>query len=134
LHPTLSRLLFYPTFSWNYVLGRVIRVRHWWDSVDEHVLLGARPLRSDVRRLYDLGVRGIINMCQEYAGPTDRYQSLGMVQLWLPTIDFNPPSLEHVKLGVDFLQEHTSRSMFIAKPDELAAQPLSSVGWSSIVG
>lgn len=105
MHPLISKLLFVPTFAWNYALGRVFRARHWWDRVDEFVLLGAMPMRRDVKPLYDLGVRGVINMCKEYAGPTDLYQTLGIRQLWLPTVDFNPPTLEDVSEGVEFLQE-----------------------------
>jgi atypical dual specificity phosphatase len=109
LHPVVSRLLFAPTFAWNYLLGRILKRRHWWDYVDEHVILGAMPMRQDVRPLHALGVRGVINMCREYPGPTDLYQEMGITQLWLPTVDFNPPSLEDVSKGVAFLEEFTSR-------------------------
>ncbi|MEQ1830650.1 MAG: dual specificity protein phosphatase family protein [Pirellula sp.] len=110
MHPILSRLLFVPTFSWNYVLGRILRVRHWWDYVDPHVILGAMPMRSDIKPLFDLGVRAVINMCKEYPGPKDLYETYGIRQLWLPTVDFNPPSLEDVQRGVQYLQDFTSRN------------------------
>ena len=109
MRPLLARSLFLPTFAWNYLLGRILHRRHWWDPVDKLVILGAMPLKSDVPKLAQLQVRGVINMCQEYAGPTDAYEHYKIEQLWLPTIDFNPPSLESVRLGVEFLQQKTSQ-------------------------
>lgn len=108
MHPVLSRALFAPTFTWNYMLGRVLKVRNWWDEVDPAIILGAMPLRSDAKPLHALGVRGVINMCQEYPGPKSEYQRLGIDQLWLPTVDFNPPTFEDVSRGVDFIKKHAS--------------------------
>jgi atypical dual specificity phosphatase len=109
LHPKLSKALFVPTFAWNYLLGRVVHARHWWDEVDPQVLLGAMPLHSDPQRLFDIGVRGVVNTCKEYAGPTAKYQRLGIEQLWIPTVDFNPPSVADIQLGVDFIQKHVEQ-------------------------
>lgn len=103
MHPVLSRVLFLPTFIWNYGLARVFHQRHWWDRVDDFVILGAMPLRRDVPILAEIGVRGVINMCREYSGPTDQYAKYGIEQLWLPTVDFNPPTLEDTERGVAFL-------------------------------
>jgi atypical dual specificity phosphatase len=67
------------------------------------------PLQVDVPHLHGLGVRGIINMCQEYPGPKPLYDKLSMEQLWLPTVDFNPPTLEQVASGVEFIRMHAER-------------------------
>ena len=107
--PLIARWIYIPTFAWNYLWGRIFKARHWWDTIEPNVMLGARPLRADVARLDHLGVRGVINMCQEYRGPIDLYQQHGIEQLWLPTIDFQPPSLTHVIQGVEFLQAKVSR-------------------------
>jgi atypical dual specificity phosphatase len=112
-HPILksfaARALFLPTYAWNVLLGRVLKHRRWWDYVDDGVILGARPLTRDLANLYREGVRAVINMCQEYPGPVDAYKKLGIEQLWLPTIDFQPPSLKHVSQGVDFIQQVVDR-------------------------
>lgn len=110
MHPFVSRSLFIPTFAWNYLLGRVLKRRRWWDFVDPHVILGAMPLKRDVQTMRLQGVRAVINMCKEYPGPTGLYAQNQIEQLWLPTIDFNPPSLEDVARGVEFLQQHVSRN------------------------
>lgn len=100
-------LLFAPTYAWNVLLGRILKRRRWWDYVDPMVILGARPLKRDLGRLYAEGVRGVVNMCQEYPGPVTQYKELGIDQLWLPTIDFQPPSIEHIAQGVEYLHRKT---------------------------
>lgn len=104
-----ARALFVPTYAWNVLLGRVLKQRRWWDYVDDGVILGARPITRDLANLYQEGVRAVINMCQEYPGPVDAYKKLGIEQLWLPTIDFQPPSMEHVVQGVEFIQQVVDR-------------------------
>lgn len=87
-------------------MGRVLRVRRWWDRVDANVILGALPFRRDVAALKEEGVTGVINMCEEYSGPKERYTQLGVEQLWLPTVDFNHPSAEYVERGAEFIECH----------------------------
>lgn len=105
MHPRLAQLIFVPTYAWNFLLGRVLRWRHWWDEIEPGVLLGARPLSVDVQGLYDLGVRTVVNMCDEYEGPVHEYERLGIRQRWLRTIDFQPPSIENVRTGVEAIEE-----------------------------
>ena len=99
-----ARLVFLPTYAWNLLLGRILRQRHWWDPIEPRIILGARPLRRDVQTLVEQGVGGVVNMCQEYQGPIDLYDHYNIEQLWLPTIDFQSPSLEFVIQGVEFIQ------------------------------
>jgi atypical dual specificity phosphatase len=107
MHAAISNALFLPTFAWNYCLARVLRQRRWWDEVTPHVFLGALPLRRDVPKLAQLGVRGVINLCREYRGPLREYRKFGIEQLWLPTVDFNPPSVPDIAQGVKFLDDMT---------------------------
>lgn len=105
MHPIVSRALFWPTFTWNAMLGRILKRRRWLDRIDDHILLGAMPMRSDVARLATEGVTAVVNMCKEYPGPLDLYEKYGIEQLWLPTVDFNPPSLADVEKGVQFIHQ-----------------------------
>ncbi len=126
MHPRIAQLIFLPTYAWNLLLGRVLRLRHWWDEVEPGVLLGARPLRSDVQTLFDQGVRGVVNMCDEFEGPIDLYEKLGIEQLWLRTIDFQPPSLPSIHKGLSSSSKDSTpvrKSIFIAKPVAHAVQP-----------
>jgi atypical dual specificity phosphatase len=106
--PLVSKLIYWPTFWWNALLGRVLHVRNWWDRVDESIVLGAVPLRSDVEKLAGMGITGVVNTCDEYAGPQDLYATHHIEQLWIPTVDFQHPSLENVTAGVDFMHRHIS--------------------------
>jgi len=104
----IAHLLFYPSLAWNVLLGRVLGVRHWWDPIDDHVILGARPFPRDVARLAKLGVTAVVNTCAGFAGPVQQYEQSGIEQLWIPTIDFTPPSLESICQGVRFIQEQSA--------------------------
>jgi len=96
------RLQYHPARYFNramYLTGK------WriWDWVDEHVLLGGAPSRREIRRLRDLGVGGVINLCEEFRGYQKHLRAAGLTQLWLPTIDYYPPTLEHVLEGLRFI-------------------------------
>ena len=99
----LIRMLFLPTLAWNVLLGRILRIRHWWEAVDDQLLIGALPFSWDVKRFAQEGVTGVVNMCLEYEGPRRAYGQHEISQLWLPTTDFTPPSLEDVERGVAFI-------------------------------
>ena len=86
-----AQLVWLPTLWWNYLLGRVFRVRRWWDRIDPHVIVGAYPFARDVAGLYTEGVRGVVNTCEEYHGPSLHYEAAGIEQLRIPTTDFTHP-------------------------------------------
>jgi len=99
----LIRALFLPTLVYNVILNRILRVRHWWDAIDDHVLLGALPFPSDVARLHREGVRGVVNTCVEYGGPVAAYRKHGIEQLHIPTLDFSPPRRVDIDAAVAFI-------------------------------
>ncbi len=101
----VARTLFLPTLGWNCLLGRVLRVRHWWDQIDDFVWMGAMPWARDVPALQRLGVGAVVNTCEEYAGPVAAYGDAGIEQLRIPTIDFTSPALEDVVRAVTFMQQ-----------------------------
>ncbi len=101
----IALALFVPTLLWNLLLARVLRVRHWWDRIDDHVLMGALPFSWDVPKMKQEGVGAVVNTCSEYAGPQQAYDEADIVQLRLPTVDFTAPSLADVERGVAFMDE-----------------------------
>jgi atypical dual specificity phosphatase len=106
----IAHLLFWPTLVWNLFLARVIPSRRrWWDRVDGNVILGALPFPKDIQPLYDAGVRAVVNTCEEYPGPTQEYERLGIEQLRVPTIDFTPPRLADVRRAVAFIASRAER-------------------------
>jgi atypical dual specificity phosphatase len=56
------------------------------------------------------GVRAVINMCAEYAGPEEAYKQLGIHQLRLPTDDHYEPLLADMKAAVNFIAECKGRN------------------------
>ncbi|KAA1257638.1 hypothetical protein LF1_01260 [Rubripirellula obstinata] len=103
-----ARTVFYPTLAWNVTLGRILKVRNWWDSIDDNVIVGARPSARDVAVMHAAGVRAVVNTCEEYAGPTKQYSEHGIAQLHIPTTDFTHPKLQDVIDAVEFVQQHAS--------------------------
>ncbi|OEL13017.1 putative dual specificity protein phosphatase DSP8 [Dichanthelium oligosanthes] len=75
-----ARVLFYPTLLYNVVRNRFEAEFRWWDHVDQYVLLGAVPFPSDVPRLKQLGVRGVVTLNEPYETlvPTSLYQAVKM--------------------------------------------------------
>ncbi|MFG0254446.1 MAG: phosphatidylglycerophosphatase and protein-tyrosine phosphatase 1 family protein [Rhodopirellula sp. JB053] len=105
--------VFYPTLAWNMMLGRFLKVRNWWDFIDEFVIVGARPFTRDVNALAALGVRAVVNTCEEYGGPVEEYGRHGIVQLHIPTVDFTHPTIDNIRQGVEFVQEHASKGEIV---------------------
>ena len=104
-----ARLVFYPTLWWNMLLGRWLKVRNWWDPIDQNVVVGAYPFASDVPALAEMGIGGVVNTCEEYEGPVEQYRKFGIEQLWIPTTDFTHPRLEDVKRAMEFIDDQVSR-------------------------
>lgn len=53
-----------------------------------------------------LGVKAVVNTCEEYGGPVAQYQQHGIEQFRMPTVDFTHPSLEDVTNAVEFVEEN----------------------------
>jgi len=49
----------------------------------------------------------VVNLCDEYRGPLAKYQTLGIRQLWLPTVDHFPPSADDLERAVDFIRRYS---------------------------
>ena len=104
----VSKLFFWPTVP--ITLSR--RVGRWTTVVDDAVVLGGAPfgwLGYPKKMVEEFRVRGVINMCDEYRGPTSSYARLGVEQLRLPTVDHFEPSVEDLKRAVSFISKHEAR-------------------------
>ncbi|XP_062231930.1 phosphatidylglycerophosphate phosphatase PTPMT2-like [Phragmites australis] len=104
-----ARVLFYPTLLYNVLRNRFEAEFRWWDRVDKYVLLGAVPFSSDVPRLKQLGVKGVVTLNEPYETlvSTSLYQAHGINHLEIPTRDYLfAPSLEHICQAVDFIHRN----------------------------
>lgn len=75
------------------------------------VYLGCAPISflGHPQQLAELGVCGVVNMCDEYAGPIDAYKKLKIRQLRLPTVDHFEPSLSQMQEAVAFIESYRKR-------------------------
>ena len=101
-----ASLVFWPTLGWNALLGRWLGRRRWWDRVDANLIVGAYPFVGDVSTWTPENVTGVVNTCEEYAGPIDRYAAHNIEQLHIPTTDFTHPRIADVRRAVEFIDRH----------------------------
>ena len=80
-------------------------MKPFYSDITSHIAVGSVPLPCDVAFLHAQGVRGVVNMCQEYDGPVERYRALGIAQLHLPTPDLHEPSLSQMRDMIAFIQD-----------------------------
>jgi len=105
----VARLYFWPTVPFT-ILKSWIKGKGLWCAVDDTVVLGMAPVcPSQASILHSLGVRAVVNLTTEYAGPTKQYRQLQLEQLHLPTVDHREPSLSDLVRAVEFIQEHRLR-------------------------
>ncbi|CAF1815596.1 unnamed protein product [Brassica oleracea var. botrytis] len=106
-----ARALFYPTLVYNVVRNKVEAEFHWWDRVAQFILLGAVPFPSDVPRLKELGVCGVITLNEPYETlvPSSLYKSYCIDHLVIATRDYCfAPSMEAVCQAVEFIHRNAS--------------------------
>ncbi|WZZ39869.1 hypothetical protein YC2023_036128 [Brassica napus] len=106
-----ARALFYPTLVYNVVRNKVEAEFHWWDRVAQFILLGAVPFQSDVPRLKELGVCGVITLNEPYETlvPSSLYKSYCIDHLVIATRDYCfAPAMEAICQAVDFIHRNAS--------------------------
>ncbi|TDH66151.1 hypothetical protein CCR75_001727 [Bremia lactucae] len=64
-----------------------------------------------VNDLVSRGVRAVVNMCDEYAGPEKQYKRQHIQQLRLPTVDHAEPSLSALEAAVSFIRAQKQRGV-----------------------
>ncbi|MCB9644715.1 MAG: dual specificity protein phosphatase family protein [Myxococcales bacterium] len=104
----IARIIYAPTVLYQ-LATRIFTKRRVWDVVDETLVLGAMPLRWDVKKLASMGIKGVINNCAEYSGPQKSYARYNIDQFYLPVIDFTPPKLEEINAALSFIEQHRQR-------------------------
>lgn len=84
--------------------------RYWgyrkrpWAEISPGVWLGKCPLEQHVPLLLQLGVRRVLNLQDEYAGPVEAYRAAGIEQLRIPVVDHYEPTPEQIEMGVSFIE------------------------------
>ncbi|GLD97542.1 hypothetical protein PINS_up006232 [Pythium insidiosum] len=106
--------VFHVSLLFNLALRHDTR-RPWWTRIQEHLVLGALPLRNK-GHLESEGVKAVVTMNQPIelqpnfictpVTPED-WESRGVPQCIGSTSDFTPPTLETVRHCVAFIREQT---------------------------
>ena len=105
----LSRWYFWPMLPITYIGRNLPWSPPYFVEVSPGVILGGVPLvfAGHVEELYRLGVRGVVNMQDEYVGPVKKYQELNVTQLYLPTVDHTEPSCAQMHTACTFIAKQT---------------------------
>jgi protein-tyrosine phosphatase len=88
-----------------WVTGRPSYTFGW---ITPAILLGGQPARKVWGTLIRRGITGVINLRHEYDYQAE-IGSLALRYLYLPTVDNTAPSQEHIRIGVQFLEEELSK-------------------------
>ena len=106
----VGRCYFWPCVPCSIYGNHVEFQGQWWAYVDEEsppVLLGQAPLfHTQMQTMQALGVRAVINLCDEFKGPTRTYQHNGVSLLWLRTVDHLEPTVEAMRTACSFIEHH----------------------------
>ena len=88
--------------------------RNWYDRIDEAVILGAIPFRSDLPKLLtDENVKRVITLNEDFelrfskwwTVQPEEWASLGVRHLHLRVVDLvAAPSVEQTRAGVEFIK------------------------------
>jgi atypical dual specificity phosphatase len=108
LASVVSKVLFDPTLP----ITASRRIGKWVTRLDKTLVMGGCPLailNYPQKLKDDYGVKGVINMCQEWRGPTKLYKKLGIEELYLPTTDHFEPSQEDLISALCFIQRHEAK-------------------------
>ena len=108
----LSTFYFYPLMVPN-LLVRMASGQPYFSDVDGGVMLGATPMlmAGHVQALHDDGVRAVVNLQAEYAGPVAAYRALHppIEQLRIPVTDHVEPTVAQLEQAVAFIRLHRAR-------------------------
>lgn len=125
-----ARITFYPSLFYNVMMEK-ITARHWYDRIDENVILGALPFRSVAQEMVQKeNIKAVVSMNEDYelwafSNNKARWAKLGVEFLQLETTDiFESPCQEKLWKGVNFMNRflpaNDRMALLPAAPGELA--------------
>ncbi|ETW10257.1 hypothetical protein, variant [Aphanomyces invadans] len=96
-----GKLFIFPMWPFTYLARR----SNYYTEIDDTVILGAIPIvwMGHVSQMVSLGVRGVVNVCDEYGGPIATYKKRGIAQLHIPT-DHLEPTLDDIVKAIEFIE------------------------------
>ncbi|XP_053945467.1 phosphatidylglycerophosphatase and protein-tyrosine phosphatase 1 [Anastrepha ludens] len=107
----LARVSFYPTLLYNVLMEKATS-RNWYDRIDDNVILGALPFRSQANELItNENMKAVVSMNEDYelsmfSNDSPKWKLLGVEFLQLPTTDiFESPNQDRLYSGVEFINK-----------------------------
>jgi len=113
----MTKITFYPTLMYNVLMARVSS-RRWFDRIDDTVILGAIPFRSDLPLLKKAGVKHVVSLNEHFELAFSRWwtvqpsewAALNVRHLHLKVVDLvAAPSVDQTREGVNFIKEAKER-------------------------
>ena len=77
----------------------------FYSEIDDQIVVGSFPMAEDVDFMASKNVIGVINMCNEWAGPRRQYLQFGIEQIRLKTVDTMAPKVEDLENGISFINK-----------------------------
>jgi len=107
-----ARTTFLPTLAYNIAMEK-FSSRRWYDRIDQSVILGAIPFRSEYTKkmVEKEKIEGVVSMNEDYelmliSHQTSGWDRMGVQFLQLPTVDiFHAPNQNKLEDGVKFINE-----------------------------
>lgn len=113
LNQMVARMLYFPS-----ILRMCLRegeARRWYDRIDDAIVLGALPFKSQTKELAEKhNVRAVISVNEAYelnffTNSKEEWARSGITQFWFPTVDFRPPSLPYIWSGLGVIDAYKAR-------------------------
>ncbi|XP_046647968.1 phosphatidylglycerophosphatase and protein-tyrosine phosphatase 1-like isoform X2 [Daphnia pulicaria] len=110
-----ARILFFPSLAYNVMMEK-ISSRQWYNHVDNHVILGALPLRYKTRELVEQEkVNAIVSLNEDYevrylTNQPEEWKKLGVENIRFSVVDmFEAPPQKMLLEGVEFMNNTVSK-------------------------
>eukprot|EP00731_Ephydatia_muelleri_P014822 Em0008g542a len=116
-HRVLARILYVPSIAKMSARSRwkPNSAKQWYNRIDETVILGALPFRSQTKELVEKeNVRAVISYNEAYelsyfTNSKKEWADHGVEQHWFSTVDFDPPSIPNIWAGLKVIDLHKKR-------------------------
>ena len=82
----------------------------FYSEIDDQIVVGSFPMAEDVDFMASKNIIGVINMCNEWAGPRRQYLQFGIEQVRLKTVDTMAPKVEDLEHGISFINKKLEQS------------------------
>lgn len=99
------RRLQFPYLLFTRSFSGLLLAQNWWDTIDEHLLLGGALMFDDLERLQHQGVRAIVNLSAERPDNRERLRAAQIDYLWLPVMDALPPTVDQIQRGLAWIEK-----------------------------